>query len=420
MCKYGFCGTTSEFCDTSQGWKSSKDVTSKVIGYYEAWSARRECYPFPPAAIPIEGLTHLNFAFGYIDPSSFEIVPMDSLTPASLFTQTADVRTFKSGLSDLQVYISLGGWTFSDNGTDTQPVFGDITSTEANQQKFAYNLIDFMKKYGFDGVDIDWEYPGAGDRGGKEADTENYVLLMKTLRETFDNSAHGPYGLTFTIPSSYWYLRWFDVPGMLKYADWTNMMTYDLHGVWDKENPIGDIVQAHTNLTEIKQSMDLLWRNNVSPEKVVMGLGFYGRSFTLKKSTCTSPGCTFAGAAEAGACTDNAGTLAYFEIQDIISGKDPKVTHDEDAAVKYFTFSNDQWVSFDDDETFKQKVDWANDVGLGGLMIWSIDQDDKQFSALTACSRHRRGEMDLAQWTKVHNDRLCAATKLSSGIWDGP
>lgn len=129
-----------------------------------------------------------------------------------------------------------------------------------------------------------FRYPGAGDRGGNSDDTQNYVLLLKTSRETFYSSSHGPYGLTFTIPSSYWYLRWFDVPGMLQYADWTNMMTYDLHGVWDKENPIGDIVQGHTNLTEIKQSMDLLWRNNVAPEQVVFGLGFYGRSFQLKSS----------------------------------------------------------------------------------------------------------------------------------------
>lgn len=82
---------------------------------------------------------------------------MDSLTPSSLFTQTADVRSFKSGLSDLQVYVSLGGWTFSDNDTATQPTFGEISSTEANRQKFANNLVRFMKKYGFDGVDLDWE-----------------------------------------------------------------------------------------------------------------------------------------------------------------------------------------------------------------------------------------------------------------------
>lgn len=97
---------------------------------------------------------------------------------------------------------------------------------------------------------------------------------------------------------------------MLEYADWTNMMTYDLHGVWDKLNPIGDIIQGHTNLTEIKQSMDLLWRNNIPPEQVVLGLGFYGRSFQLKSESCSSPGCLFAGAAKAGDCTDNAGTLA--------------------------------------------------------------------------------------------------------------
>lgn len=97
---------------------------------------------------------------------------------------------------------------------------------------------------------------------------------------------------------------------MLEYADWTNMMTYDLHGEWDKLNPIGDIIQGHTNLTEIKLAMDLLWRNDVPPEKVVLGVGFYGRSFQLESRTCSSPGCHFKGSAKAGDCTDNPGTLA--------------------------------------------------------------------------------------------------------------
>ena len=82
---------------------------------------------------------------------------MDDLTPASLFTQTADLRSSKSGLSDLQVFISIGGWTFSDNDTATQPTFSEIASNEANRKKFANNLVGFMKKYGFDGVDLDWE-----------------------------------------------------------------------------------------------------------------------------------------------------------------------------------------------------------------------------------------------------------------------
>lgn len=77
---------------------------------------------------------------------------------------------------------------------------------------------------GFDGMDLDWEYPGAPDRGGKTEDTKNFVKLMQTLRETFDASG-SHLGLTFTAPSSYWYLRWFDMPGLLKFADWVNFMT---------------------------------------------------------------------------------------------------------------------------------------------------------------------------------------------------
>jgi chitinase len=80
-----------------------------------------------------------------------------------------------------------------------------------------------------DRLDLDWEYPGAPNRGGKPEDTENFNKLMKTLRQTFNGSPRR-LGLSFTIPSSYWYLKWFDVPELLKYADWTNLMSYDLHG----------------------------------------------------------------------------------------------------------------------------------------------------------------------------------------------
>lgn len=228
-------------------------------------------------------------------------------------------------------------------------------------------------------------YPGAPDRGGTTGDTANYVKLLQTLRDTFSRSERGSYGITLTIPSSYWYLRWFDLPAMAKYVDWINLMSYDLHGVWDRNNPIGSIVQGHTNLTEIQQSVDLLWRVGISPAKIVLGVGFYGRSFQLADSGCSKPGCLFKGAAEAGPCTASAGTLGYFEIMDIINDQKPSIKHDEDAAVNYFQYGSakDQWVSYDDTKTFKQKVDWANNIGLGGLMIWAVDLDDNDFSALT-------------------------------------
>lgn len=97
----------------------------------------------------MDGLTHLNYAFAYIDPSSFRIVTMDPETPVELFQEVVDVKKYKS---DLKVWLSVGGWTFSDNGTATQPVFGNIASTPANRQKFADNAMRFMNHYGYDGT----------------------------------------------------------------------------------------------------------------------------------------------------------------------------------------------------------------------------------------------------------------------------
>ena len=111
-----------------------------------------------PSGLPIDGLTHVNFAFAYIKPETYEITTMDAATPANLFQTFADVRTFKSGNSDLKVFVSIGGWTFSDDGTKTQPLFGEIAGDEGKRQKFADNVVKFMNQYGFDGVDLDWEW----------------------------------------------------------------------------------------------------------------------------------------------------------------------------------------------------------------------------------------------------------------------
>lgn len=66
--------------------------------------------------------------------------------------------------------------------------------------------------------------------------------------------------------------------------------------------------------------------------------------------------------------------LAYYEIQQILSNNsDIKVIHDKEAAVKYFTWDTNQWISYDDEDTFKQKIDWANSIGFSGSLIWASD-----------------------------------------------
>lgn len=128
--------------------KSNVTARQKVIGYYESWSYRSQCNNKKPSDMPLSELTHLNYAFAFISPGSYELVTMDADTPESLFRTTTDTKQFNP---NLKVFISVGGWTFNDIGSVTQPLFSEIASSETNRQKFADNCVNFMNRYGFDG-----------------------------------------------------------------------------------------------------------------------------------------------------------------------------------------------------------------------------------------------------------------------------
>ncbi|KAG5290027.1 class V chitinase [Histoplasma ohiense] len=271
----------------------------------------------------------------------------------------------------LKCFISIGGW---DAGGK---VFSDMAKSEDSRKAFIFSVIDFMKKYGFDGVDIDWEYPVADDRGGSKEDFKNYVRLLKELKAAMADK----YGLTVALPASYWYLRGFDLKGMSEYVDWFNVMTYDIHGTWDGNSKwTQSVVNPHTNLTEISAGLDLLWRNSVPPEKVSLGLAFYGRSFTLADPSCSTPGCPFkrvdnetAGGAQPGLCTLNSGTLSNYEINRVLKEQSPEVIYNKASGVNWISWDKDQWVSYDDGRTLKQKADFGNKLCLGGTFAWAID-----------------------------------------------
>lgn len=152
-------------------------------------------------------------------------------------------------------------------------------------------------------------------------------------------------------------------------------MSYDLHGVWDKPNRwVGPYLNSHTNLTEITDALDLLWRNNIPSSKVTMGLAFYGRGFTVSDPACVEPGCTFDSGANARRCSKEVSILLNSEIVDIMDQQGVKSTLDEDAAVKVLIFDENQWVTYDDEETFKKKADFARSQCLGGVMVWAVSQ----------------------------------------------
>ncbi|KAK3935763.1 chitinase [Diplogelasinospora grovesii] len=375
---FGFCGTTADFCGGQQVAEpscatSGLSTSKRLIGYYEGWNVERSCDVMTPAQIPLGYYTHINFAFSLIDPNTFQLSPMDANT-GSLY---GNISSLKGNQPGLQAWLSVGGWSFNDPGP-TQSTFSQLAGSESAQQAFFASLLTFMSQYGFDGVDIDWEYPAASDRSGSPADFTNYVSFLSNLRAAFVGAGRD-YGISITLPSSYWYLQHFDIVNLSQVVDWFNLMTYDLHGVWDGSDPfIGAVALAHTNLTEIDEALQLMWRNHIDPAKVTMGLGFYGRSFTMSSSSCLQAGCPFSGPGKPGPCTASAGTLSAEEIRQVIANNGATVTEDPVAAVEIVTWDGDQWVSYDDLKTFQAKVDYANSHCVGGLMVWAADLDDLQ------------------------------------------
>lgn len=173
-------------------------------------------------------------------------------------------------------------------------------------------------------------------------------------------------------------------------------MSYDLHGTWDGTNPyLGPYINSHSNLTEIDLALELLWRNNIDPKKVVMGMGFYGRSFTLSDPNCKTPGCGFSAGGNPGRCSASAGSLMFSEIREIIATGGTQVAYDKKAAVKMVTWGSNQWVSYDDEETLKAKMDYANSLCLGGVMVWAASTDDNQGTAIRALAK-AAGRTDLS------------------------
>lgn len=106
-----------------------------------------------------------------------------------------------------------------------------MVSAPENRAAFIASLIDFMETYGFQGADLDWEYPVDEDRGGRSTDADNLVLLVKEMRAAFGNR----FGLALTLAPDYWYLRGFKPRAMEPYVDFMGFMAYDLHGPWDTD-----------------------------------------------------------------------------------------------------------------------------------------------------------------------------------------
>ncbi|KIH89906.1 hypothetical protein SPBR_00013 [Sporothrix brasiliensis 5110] len=374
-------------------------ASGRKIGYWQSSNVHKrqykdgkfKCPPVRPGDIPLDTniplggrWTHLYYAFGAINPKTFHIV--DDPAKAPLYTEFTALKYRPNGP---QTWIAVGGFDFSDPGvdpdaeTDTAPdvsthsTWSDMAMTTDRRTAFIQSLIAFMDKYGFQGIDLDWEYPVSEDRGGRPEDTENFVSLVREMRQVFGTK----YGISVALAPDFWYLRYFDAVAMQPYVDWFGFMAYDLHGVWASDSK-SKLVRGHTDADEIYKDIIPLSFGGLDFKKINFGMAIYGRGFTLADPKCRAMdgACSWTGGNEAGICTDFSGVLSYDEIQQKILDAQrqnrPGPTLDPTTMMKYLTWGDKQqnWIGYDDQETWQlKKTNLADKFGFGGTMFWSVD-----------------------------------------------
>ncbi|KAH7159262.1 glycoside hydrolase superfamily [Fusarium sp. MPI-SDFR-AT-0072] len=384
----GWCGTTEVFCDNADplhktlpcqaGYggcnivaspscaKGGGSTSGRTIGYYQSWNVRaRKCDTKTPKQLDTTGFTHLFYSFAFIDPISFKVTPAhnDDIDQMREFTDLS-----KGG--KLKTWIAIGGYDMSNENTSTHTTWSDMVSTKANRAAFIESVRDYMDEYKFTGVDLDWEYPGEPKRGGRKlADTRNLSMLLKEMRAAYGSK----YGISLTLAPDYWYLRWFDAKAMEPYVDFFGFMAYDLHGSWDSDVlTLGKIIRGQSDIREIHNNTIPLWFAGLDPKKINFGLAMYGRGYTVADKSCNGLGCSFAGPSKKGECTDSDGVMSLGEIKNLIKNKGVKSTYLKDSMMKQIAW-DDQWIGYDDEETFAAKKAWADGLCFGGTMVWSID-----------------------------------------------
>lgn len=364
------------------------NTMSRNVGYWQSWSIYRDesCNPFTAKSIDATSYTHIVFSFASIS-DSYTLEPWDfeADIKGGQYQEFINVKKSSPGTKAL---IAVGGWTHNEpflldekgkkKKNERLYRFMDTAATQKRRRLFAQSSVAFMRKYGFDGLDIDWEYPGDNDRGGNSAtDKANLVLLCTELRKQFDDTPE-KFELTMAIPASI--TRFdvgFDLLNLAPSIHFFNLMAYDLHGTWDEPRIVG----AHSDISGIDEAVQYILTNSSVPaSQVVLGLPAYGRSYTLSNETCTSLGCPFkknSNVTAIGGCLDTKGFVPFVEIYKWESQGKKKgyesVEVDPVTQSAVMIKDDNQLISYDNSETFKSKVDYATSICLGGTMVWAID-----------------------------------------------
>lgn len=279
--------------------------------------------------------------------------------------------------------LSIGGWTWSTN-------FPAAAATEQGRDTFAQTAVAFMKDWGFDGIDVDWEYPASSEEG------INMVLLLQRVRQELDayatQYASGyHFELSIAAPASPQHYEKLRLAELGQVLDYINLMAYDYTGSWGKinghqaniypnsQNP--DSTPFSTNV-----AVDAFLAGGIPPAKLILGMPIYGRAFV----GTYSPGTPFSSVGEG---SWESGIWDYKALPR--SGS--TVYYDETAGATYsYDPSSYTMISYDTPDMIQKKVSYAQGLGLGGSMFWEASADKRGGESLITTALNCMGGLDTS------------------------
>ncbi len=323
----------------------------RLLGYYPSWSKyNNPPYVYSADQIPYTQLTHIAHAFVLLDSKADGTlsVPQGFLEPALIQ---------KAHAAGVKVLVSIGG------GDGIQgPRFNRMARTDSSRKAFARNVHSFLKKNGYDGVDIDWEIP-------YEKDSSDMITLMQELR----NQLPSPWLISMATPSDpRSYGKGFDIPALAPILDFMNVMTYDFTGSWagfaGLNSPLFQDPDDPDQNGSLKTSMDL-YENiyGISPSQMNVGTPFYGYEFDGSDGLWAS----------CGACTGvNQQNYGPY-IKALINHDGWDREFDNSAKSPYLVNSTlPGFITYDDGASTMRKTLYVlKQRGFGGVFMWELSAD---------------------------------------------
>jgi chitinase len=386
----------------------------RAVAYYVNWAIYARNHP--PSEIPVEKLNYVHYAFANVNNITGEVFLSDTFadigkrfpgdsaneTGTNMYGCLKQINLLKRKNRNLKVLLSIGGWGFSPN-------FAVPMASEAGRKVFAKSSVRLLKDLGFDGLDVDWEYPMSKIEGQYWVDVlrrtrEELDMYEESLEKRYNDDRipfwHRPkrphFYLTIAAPAGPEKYERLDVAAMEPFMDFVNLMAYDYSGAWDnttghnsnlypsRRNP------ASTPFNTV-QALRYYITGGIPSEKMVLGMPLYGRSFLNTRGP--EPGKPYndtgVGSWEKGVWDYKAlprpGSREYF---------DPTI-----GASWSYDNQTREFVSYDTKPLAIQKSKYIREESLGGAMWWETSYDKSGSESLISTVGREltrgRGQMEV-------------------------